>query len=99
VGIGQPQALAGELVEVRGADSRVRVLDREIAVAHVIGVEEDDIGPAGGGGSGRGGSEGGEEEGRQQEAEAHGRWRLGDPGSDQKRVVRPTFMLMPAPEA
>ena len=47
VRIGETQALAGELVEVRRANFRLGILNREIAVTHVVGVENDDVGAVG----------------------------------------------------
>ncbi len=55
--LGETQPLGGEAVEVRGGEALLPVAT-EVAVAEVIGEDEDQVGRAGGrGGEGRGGSQ------------------------------------------
>ena len=55
VGVGETHALGGEAVDVRGRDLRLRVVGAQVAVAHVIDEDDDDVRGAGGQGrAGRG---------------------------------------------
>ena len=57
VGVGEPGPRARQAIEVRGRDFRIGVVGPEVAVAHVVGVEDDDVGGLGrrlGGGSDHG---------------------------------------------
>ena len=44
VSIGEANTLAGELVQIGGGDFGFRILTGQIAVAHVVGVDDDDVG-------------------------------------------------------
>ena len=48
VAVGERQALARQAVDVRGLELRLRVETGGVAVALVVGVDEDDVGPVGG---------------------------------------------------
>ena len=50
--IGESHPLAGKLVEMRRGDFRIRILNTEITVAHIIGVNDDDVRAISGGGTG-----------------------------------------------
>jgi hypothetical protein len=47
VGVGKPHPLAGKTVHVGGRDFRGRILADRIAIAHIVGHHEHDIGMAG----------------------------------------------------
>ena len=53
VGVGEPGSFAHQSIEVRGRDFRVGVVGPEVAVAHVVGIEDDDVGKRGIGGRAR----------------------------------------------
>ena len=54
MGVGEDHAFARQAVEVRRADFGFRVEAAQVAVAEVVGEDEDDVGPRGGSGE-RGG--------------------------------------------
>ena len=47
MGVGESHALGGEGVEVGGGDAGVGVVGVNVAVAHVVGHDEDDVGLVG----------------------------------------------------
>jgi hypothetical protein len=66
VGVGEGEALSGEAVEVGGFDLTLGVEGGEVAVAEVVGEDEEDVGAVGGAGRGCG------EEGEDDDGEREG---------------------------